>query len=169
MLFGIITGFSNLNSEENKTETYENFEMIENMDIKLNISKLNIIEGEKFKVEVKNANENLKCETEGNTLKIKDNNSSNPFIKKNVSEITVYLPKDSEILNTKIENGVGNMNLTFLKTKTLNLKLGIGNCIVENITCEDLNINGGVGKLELSNSNTKELTLESGVRSSNNK
>ena len=170
-IFGISMGIDayKTNYSENESsvvafdETYEN---VRNMNIKLDVSKLNIKTGEKLKVEVTNPTNEFYCKMEGDTLKIRDKRSGFNFLNftdEVIPEIVIYIPKNQELEDIKIENGVNESYIEKLVAEEIDIQTGVGKFIVGDISADILNINGGAGEAVLEKSTVNELKLEAGV------
>lgn len=179
IIFGISI-FSNImhsaKYENTDGTTYEiiseNIDKIETLKenvklkIDLEISNLEIKEGEKFSVEKINVENNLKCKVVENTLEIeeKDYNWFNTQNNTN-STIIVTVPKDMILNEVKISNGIGKMEMKNIKTSKLELDTGVGITILDNIVAQKTDIDGGAGNLSINNSILVDLDLDCGVGS----
>lgn len=105
----------------NFEETYEN---INNIKIDVSSTRLNIKQGDTFKVEASSVNDKFKVKLTNGTLKIEEK-SKHLFNNKNVSEVTVYVP---------------NVNLDLL-----DIDAGAGSITIENINTNDFDFNQGAG------------------------
>ena len=106
-----------INNDEiiNYKETYENVEKIK---IDISSAKLNIKQGDVFRVEANDITEKFKSKLKDGTLKIEENRKF--FFNNKSSEINVYIP---------------NVNL-----KLIDIDAGAGSITIENVNAEDFRL-----------------------------
>lgn len=140
----------------------DNPEEISSLKLELKAINLEITEGDKFLV--KTNNKNIKYTNNNGKIEIVD--KSNPIgINKIESKIIINIPKNVEYLE-KIsgETGAGNVNISSINAKKINLELGAGNVLIEDVLInEEAKISGGAGNLNLKNCNFNNLNLELGI------
>lgn len=169
-LFAITSVFGLVAHVEDKGEistvTYsQEFTNVENIEIDMSVSKLNIKKGDKLKVEGANLSEEFKAKTENGTLTIEDKNIGTNFLfsGEDTSEITVYIP--NELKSAKITTGISKSDIENLKVKSLDLKLGVGKNYIKDLTAQDTKIECGAGKVEIEDANLNDVDLSTGVGS----
>lgn len=157
--FSIITNISlGQTTGENFTETYKNIKII---DIDLSATKLNIKQGDEFKLEAKNITKSFKTSFLNGTLKIKER--GNWFSNNNTSTVTLYLPKFDFINELNIDFGAGFCNIDNISVNELYISNGAGKVVINNSSFNKTNIDGGVGELIVSSSVLNDLDLDSGI------
>lgn len=147
-------------------ETRE-FEQIENLEIKVETSKLIITQGDSFKVEVEGRKEDISTTVNGNTLKIKEKGHwPHIFNEESYTKITIYIPEDISLRKVKIENGAGNATIGAFQTRSLDINMGVGTFLIDGkVIAQNVEIDGGAGKLEIRNCDFTNLDLDGGVGS----
>jgi len=148
-------------------------EEIENMNIddfsKLNIdleaTSLEILEGEEFKIEKSNMNEkNLSIKKNKNgTLTIKER-SFKPWHNEN-SKIKLYIKKGTYLDKLDIDMGAGKLEISGIKAQDFELDEGAGRVYMEDVAFLKADISGGAGRLEIVDSTLTNLDLSTGVGS----
>lgn len=159
--------------ENNKTSSVvSNYEMImsqkyenvEKLKIEIGYSKLEIKQGEEFKVESNAKNENIKIRKTSNTLTIKEENTWNIFNDDIESHIIITVPKYYFFEKIDIDAGSSELNISDIQTKSFDIDVGAGNVIISNLLVIDkADIDGGAGKVVINNSNLSNLDLDVGV------
>ena len=180
IIIGIITAIFfgirllDINFKENNktTEVVSNYEMvmsqkyedIEKLKIEIGYSKLEIKQGEEFKVESNSKNENINIKKSSNTLTIKEENTWNIFNDDIESHIIITVPKYYFFEKIDIEAGSSQLNISDIQTKSFDLDVGAGNVNISNLLVIDkADIDGGAGKVIINNSNLSNLDLDAGV------
>lgn len=168
-VFGISTGLNSNNSVESNQEiTFfeESYENVNNLDIKLDVSKLNIKNGSEFKVEVTNPTNKFYCKMDGDTLKIKDErknvkwfNFSNDVI----PEIVIYIPDTFKLNEIEIDTGVSETNIEQLVANEVDIQIGVGKFVINNIVTKKAKISGGAGEANINKSSIDVLKLDAGI------
>lgn len=168
-IFGISFGINTYKSytKEGATPSFsEIFNGVNNLDINLDVSKLNIKNGNEFKVEVINPTNDFYCQMSGETLKIKDNRKGfNLFGLSNdvIPEITIYIPEDQNLDKIELEAGVNETYIEKLSADIIDIETGVGKFVADNIIAEVFKIEGGAGETEIGNSKANEIKLDAGV------
>lgn len=171
-IFGVFLGIDTYKSYTTKEEVImesfeETFESANNLDIKLNVSKLTIKIGDEFRVEVKNPTDEFYCKMDGDTLKIRDERSNvNLFNFSSddvIPEIILYIPQNQEFSNIEIEAGVNETYIEKIVADKVDIETGVGKFTIGNIEADVANISGGAGETNIEKSTLKELKLEAGV------
>lgn len=171
-IFGISVGINTYKTYTTQEEIIissfeDNFEDVNNLNIKLDVSTLTIKNGDQFKVEVNNPTDKFYCKMDGDTLKVRDersnikifNFSSNDVI----PEIILYIPENQEFNNIEIEAGINETYIEKLSADEIEIETGVGKFIVDDIKADILNINGGAGEANINKSTINTLKLEAGV------
>lgn len=172
-IFGISAGIDMYreynNSRQVETSSFEEvYDNVNNLDIKLDVSKLNIKIGSEFKVEVTNPTNDFYCKMDGDTLRIRDERSGFhlsgfDFIDEVVPEIVIYIPENQKFTDIDIDAGVSDIYIEKLVSNEFDIQTGVGKCTIDNILADVANIEGGAGETNIKNSALKELKLEAGV------
>lgn len=171
-IFGVFSGIDTYKSYTAKEEvTMEFFEKIfessNNLDIKLDVSKLTIKTGDEFRVEVKNPTDKFYCKIDGDTLKIRDERSNiNLFNFANddvIPEIILYVQKNQKFSNIEIETGVNETYIEKVVADNIDIEIGVGKFTIGDIEANVTKISGGAGETNIKKSTLNELKLEAGV------
>lgn len=168
-IFGITVGMEFFqNRQENAVmlqKWEQEYDHIQNMDIELSVCKLNIKKGNTLKVEATDVSNQFECKAEENTLKIKDEN-----IHKNIfntgdihSEVTIYVPENTQWDEVTIETGVNETDIESLKTNKLKLEMGVGRYQIDSLSAKYAKIEAGAGEATIKNSEIEELKLDGGM------
>lgn len=170
-IFGISVGINTYKSyttEETMVSSFEDtFEGVNNLNIKLDISKLTVKTGNEFRVKVKNPTNEFYCEMDGNTLKIRDERSNVKLFDFSsddvIPEIILYIPENQKLNNIEIEAGINETYIEKLVTNEIDIETGVGKFTIGNIKADILNISGGAGEVNIDKSTIARLKLEAGV------
>lgn len=168
-IFGVTAGLEIFeNNKDNVamiTKWEQEYSNITNMDIDLNVCKLNIKKGDTLKVDVLDVSNQFKCKAEGNKLKIEDKNlRKNIFNREDIKpEVTIYIPENIEFEEITIETGVNETNIESIKADRINLEMGVGKYQVDTISAKYVKIDAGAGEAIINNANIEELKLDGGV------
>lgn len=169
---GIFLGVNTLrqyshDNEQIITSSFEEkYDDIQNLNIKLDASKLVIKTGEEFKVEVDKPTNKFYSKLEGNTLKIRDNRSGIKLFnisEEDVPEIIVYIPQNCKFDNVEIEAGINETYIENIKAKEIKIDTGVGKFTIDNIESDNLNIDGGAGETIINNAKLNKIDLDVGV------
>lgn len=176
IVFGIISVFSiSVGLDAYKSHTTEQqiaasfeetFEGVNKLDIKLDVSKLNVKNGDKFKVEVTNPTNDFYCKMDGDTLKIRDDRTNFDlfgFTDEVIPEIIVYIPENQELKDIEIRAGVNETCIEQLVADEIDIESGVGKFTIGNLKADVVNINGGAGETNIEASTINKLKLEAGV------
>lgn len=142
--FGLIHKNKNIVAEDLKVISSEVKE-VSTLKIELTWTNLEIKIGDNFKVETNNSE--IAFTNDNGSIKIKEKNR-NWLNNNSESKLIIYTPEDMmDIDETKIETGVGKINIEKLNTKNLYLELGAGDIHIENvIVTQETKIDGGARK-----------------------
>ncbi len=170
-IFGVSIGLNKYNSyKEQETQGIVDFEEVyenvNNLDIELDVSKLNIKNGDEFKVEVINPTNKFYCEMNGNTLKIKDKRTNVNlfnFSDDVIPEIVVYIPDNIKLEEIEINTGVSETYIEELIADKVDIEIGVGKFVVNNIVAEEVKISGGAGETNINKSTLDVLKLDAGI------
>ena len=141
----------------NYKETYENVEKIK---IDISSAKLNIKQGDVFRVEANDITEKFKSKLKDGTLKIEENRKL--FFNNKSSEINVYIPN----VNLKlidIDAGAGSITIENVNTEDFRLEQGAGTITISNSNFIKADIDGGAGEFKIISSNVNNLDLDAGI------
>ncbi len=188
-ILGITVGIENYkdykdSSQIMTTKWEENYSDIKNMNIELKVCKLEIVKGDKLKVETFDVSNQFECKTSGDTLRIKDKEFNlNWFDSQNVvPRVIIHIPEDLNFDRINIETGVNKAEIDYLNSERLDLKVGVGKCdinklvakhakiecgtgntVINDSTIDDLKLNCGIGKLVMTSEITESGDINSGV------
>lgn len=166
---GIIFGISDVYSNAKRIDIVREFEnsYIDDIDISVSISKIYILKGDTVKVEATSVNENTVIKEERGKLIIKEEDKSNFFKNKKLSEIRVYLPEDLYLRSFNLNSGVSDALVEFLRADRVNLDLGVGNVTISRLYSNNTKINSGVGNLEITDGEIGNSDFDLGVGNTN--
>lgn len=164
-IFGLVDHIGNNQDISSSNEIVQFIEKepvkIQNLEIKIGASKLNIVEGDRLKVVTENMNGQLQTEATDHTLKIIEDGGI--AFGQDTPIITLYLPRNHQFEKIKLETGISNNEINMLKAKKVQIQFGAGKSEIENLIADDIKLKGGVGKVEVKNSTLANLSLETGV------
>lgn len=164
-ILGIGTGVEYIISNNEKIINFsEEFSGVENLEIEVSISKINIKTGEKLKIEGIGVTSDFKAVMEEETLKLQDKKIyKHLYQENNYPEITIYLPENITFNKVKISTGLSETNIEDLETRSLELELGVGNTIINHIEAKNSKIETGAGNVTISDAILKDTKIEAGV------
>ncbi len=168
-IFGITVGFEMFENSRPNTAMVakweQEYENIKKIDIDLNVCKLKIKKGNKLRVEASEVSNQLECQAQNNTLKIKDENVPKHFFNTgNIkSEVIIYMPEDIQWENMTIETGINETEIEFLRADNLKIQMGVGRCQIDSIFAKDVKIEAGAGETIINNGQIERLKLEGGM------
>lgn len=150
-------------TSKNLQDYVKSFNNINNVEIDLNVTNLEIVSGVQFKVEAHNVTKSFEVVEKNNTLYIKEKNGwfLNNYVKNNDSKVIVYIPQ--EINELKIDANTGNNTIKDIKANKLELDLGIGLVNINNSEFKESEIDGGTGEIEINNTVLNNLDLDTGI------
>lgn len=161
---GIIIGIENSNNDNiiQFSETYDN---VRNLDIDISVSKLYIKGGESFKVEASNVSNKFYAKINDDTLQIREEKTNIQGVNKNnmVPEIIIYIPENTILDKVQIDVGINDINIEYINSNNIQLKLGVGKCEIIKMIAKKANIQGGAGTINIVDSEIGDLKLDSGV------
>lgn len=141
----------------NFKETYENVEKIK---IDISSAKLNIKQGDVFRVEANDITKKFKSKLTNGTLKIEENKQL--FFKTKSSEINIYIP-EINLESIDIDAGAGSITIENVNTNEFDLDQGAGTITISNSKFLKADIDGGAGEFKIISSNLNNLDLDAGV------
>lgn len=166
-IFGISIGFGIFQDRNTAmvTKWEQEYSNITSMDIDLSVCRLNIKKGNTLKVDVSNVSDKFKCQVEGNKLRIKDTKVYNNFLDREeiTPYVTIYVPEEIRFEEVRIETGINETNIEFLKADTINLEMGLGKYHIEELFAKYAKIKAGAGETNIQKSKIEELKLEGGI------
>lgn len=74
----------------------------------------------------------------------------------NNANITVYIPRDMEFVQMKIDIGVGKLYAEDIQAREFILESGAGNAKIDNLAVGKFNLDAGVGEIEIENVRVEE-------------
>ncbi len=167
-IFGITTGMGIFHENKEKivtTKWEQEYSNIDCIDIDLSICKLMVQKGETLKVEASEITEQFVCRTEGNELKIEDENLNRNFwgVSEVTPEVILYLPEDIKLEEVTIETGINETKIDYLKANKVKIEMGVGKYQIDNLIADYAKIQAGAGEATINNSDIEELKLDGGV------
>lgn len=168
IIFGISTGleiYRGYRNEETQiiSSIDEQYENIKKVDIKLDISRLKIKEGESFKLEVLNPTNRFYKTVEGSTLKLRDERNGWFRTSEIIPEVVIYIPKDVKLDEINIKAGVNETNIEKLYAENINIENGVGKLVINEIITDNLDIEGGAGETKILSGKIGEVKLQAGI------
>lgn len=168
-VFGITAGiemFRNSSNDAMIPKWEQEYSNITSMDIDLSVCKLTIQKGDTLKVCASEVSDKFKCRVEGNRLKIEDQNIYRPIfnnLEDVKSEVIIYIPENMSFEEVKIETGVNETNIEWLKADNVNLEMGVGKYQINALSAKYAKIEAGAGEATIEHSNMEELKLDGGI------
>lgn len=134
---------------------------IDNIDIDLSVTKLELRTGNEFIL--KSNNPYLKVTEKGNLLKIIDETKGNFTTRRDLYFLEIQIP--NKIYDEfKIETGVAKVDIEDITVKELILSLGVGKTNLENVKVLDkTDINMGVGECNINGILHNKTNIDGGV------
>lgn len=161
IIIGIISLSNIFNQNTNDLNEIKIKNNIENLDIEVTSVNIFITEGTSLKIETNNNNINYK---EINNKLFLTEKNSNWFNKPAESDLIIYIPEDYTFDNVYIENAIGKLEITRIKTKEIELNLGAGQTKLNNLNIiNEASIEGGAGKIIIKDGNINNLDLDMGI------
>ncbi len=165
---GVMGGFSiglnrlNFGEWNGSMETIELTEKAKVIDIDGERVDINIEEKEIESIEIE-VSENIKsyANPEGNTIKVDLDGKRWKY--NECGRIDIFLPKDYELDELKIDLGVGKLDVQGILATELDIEVGVGEGKLENVQATNIEGNVSVGSLEISGDFTGDVKLECGV------
>lgn len=150
-------------TSKNLQDYVKSFNNINNVEIDLNVTNLEIVSGVQFKVEAHNVTKSFEVVEKNNTLYIKEKNGwfLNNYVKNSDSKVIIYIP--NELNELKIETSAGSNTIKDIKARNLELDLGVGLVNINNSEFNNSEIDGGTGEIEINNTILNNLDLDAGV------
>lgn len=129
------------------------------LSVDIGVSRLEIRNGEQFKVETDNKNITLKQDY--NKIALKED--ANSILDYDAEKVVIYVP-DVEFDEIYIANGIGQIDIESLKSKKLTLELGTGQTRIKNLAVSTkAKIKGGVGEVIIKEADLNNVDLELGI------
>lgn len=152
---GVVSFFISNNTLGEYNNTYK---CVENIDIDVASSSIEIIEGDKYSVDISNNPDKYRVRYKNNTLKIDKDN----FSFKDDSVIVITVPRNSVLEELEIESN-GKVILEDIDVSKVNIDMGAGSLKVYNSKFSNIDIDGGAGEIKLDDCTLNNLELDSGV------
>ena len=145
-LIFVVNLFTGSNSSMEMQSIYKDDKIINNLDISLKATSLEIVDSKDFSVDTNNAK--IKITYENGTLKIHEKGT--PGFNTNDLVLKISLPSASNFKTVKVEMGAGKTHIANLNTDILDLNLGAGKNLLEKIEVNtQTKIEGGAGLIEI--------------------
>ncbi len=149
--------------KEEETEITD-YAGVTKLDIDLGSISLEVMTGEKFKVEKYDLKNDVTIKREGSTLKISEKDYFWPINTK-VGKIVLTIPRKVELKDLSIDIGAGKVTMDDIRADKLDFDQGAGTVNMNNCTFQNVDIDGGAGKMTIENANFTDLDLDCGVGS----
>ena len=176
--FSVTKFFIPDSSDELNKNIVKRISNINNIDISLGATKLNILEGNSFSIDTNN--KYLNIEEKNGFLYIKEKSHL-----KNIQklELNITIPKNKVFANFNLKGGAGSIKINKIETDYFNFELGAGKAEIENINVlkkadislgagafsikngsfSDLDYNGSIGKSEITASLNGNTVISGGI------
>lgn len=159
-LIFVVNLFTGSNSQTEIQSIYKDDKIINNLDISLKATSLEIVDSKDFSVDTNNAK--IKITYENGTLKIHEKGT--PGFNTNDSVLKISLPSTSNFKTVKIEMGTGKTRIANLNTDILNLNLGDGKNLLEKLEVNtQTKIESGAGLTKIMAGTLNNVDLDLGV------
>lgn len=163
---GIIFGLRVLSGVEFSNEEGVHFEEkynnVNQIDIDINASEIEIVSGSFLGVEANNVSSSFTSKNQNGKLKIEERKIS--FWNSNKSgKIIITVPKDKKLLELKVSSGAGKIQITDIISDKLDISQGAGVLKIDNSIFLDTKIDGGAGEITINSSTLQNLDLDAGV------
>lgn len=159
IIASLINGVVGLFISNNTLGEYNNtYKYVENIDIDVVGSSIEIIEGDNYSVDITNNPDNYRIRYKNNILKI----DKEKFSFKDDSVIVITVPKNSILKELEIESN-GKVILEDVNVNEANIDMGAGTLKAYNSKFNSIDIDGGAGEIKLDDCILNNLELDSGV------
>lgn len=152
--------FTGSNSQMEMQSIYKDDKVINNLDISLKATSLEIVDSKDFSVDTNNAK--IKITYENGTLKIHEKGT--PSFNTNDLVLKISLPSTFNFKTVKVEMGAGKTHIANLNTDILDLNLGAGKNLLEKLEVNtQTKIESGAGLTEILSGNLNNVDFDLGV------
>ena len=152
--------FTGSNSKTEMQSIYKDDKIINNLDISLKATSLEIVDSKDFSVDTNNAK--IKITYENGTLKIHEKGT--PSFNTSDLVLKISLPSASNFKTVKIEIGAGKTHIANLNTDILDLNLGAGKNLLEQLEVNNqTKIESGAGLTEILAGTLNNVDFDLGV------
>lgn len=152
--------FAGSNSKTEMQSIYKDDKIINNLDISLKATSLEIVDSKDFSVDTNNAK--IKITYENGTLKIHEKGT--PSFNTNDLVLKISLPSTSNFKTVKVEMGAGQTHIANLNTDILDLNLGAGKNLLEQLEVNNqTKIESGAGLTEILAGTLNNVDFDLGV------
>lgn len=152
--------FTGSNSQMEMQSIYKDDKIINNLDISLKATSLEIVDSKEFSVDTNNAK--IKITYENGTLKIYEKGT--PSFNTSDLVLKISLPSASNFKTVKIEMGAGKTHIANLNTDILDLNLGAGKNLLEKLEVNNqTKIESGAGLTKIMAGTLNNVDLDLGV------
>lgn len=163
-VFFVVSLFGNTDTVSEITNVYDDNKIIDNLDITLKTTSLEIMDSNEFRVDTNNPK--IKINYQNGTLKIKENGAT--LFNKDYLVLKIYLPSSYTFKTAKLEMGTGKTDIDYLNTNDLKLQLGAGKSILKKLEVNtNTTIESGIGLVEILDGTLNNLDLENGIGKTN--
>jgi len=173
-LFGGMRGFGavenrvpwiNLGAAENYTSDSYTFDAFQSMDVRCDLGKVALVPGDQYKVEVTYQKGNKPMvQVKGSTLVVRGGQEQKRWVdlgfldKKGTGTVLkIYYPANAAFSSVAVANNLGDLRLTGLTAKAVNVEANLGNVVLTGVHTDSLTANLDMGSLEGSSLATKGL------------
>lgn len=151
---------------------------VKSINFDIDCGDIKIVEGDSFKLEVKDAIvDTVEQSVTNNTLIVTQHNpkTTNGKFSFNIfghsvsnkdalnTVFTLTVPKGSKFINVDIKSNVGDMTAYELTCKNFSSDIDVGKVNIDNLTCEKTEIATNVGDVKLQNVNINDCDISSNV------
>ncbi len=159
-LIFVVNLFTGSNSSMKMQSIYKDDKIINNLDISLKATSLEIVDSKDFSVDTNNSK--IKITYENGTLKIHEKGT--PSFNTSDLVLKISLPSASNFKTVKVEMGAGKTHIANLNTDILDLNLGAGKNLLEKIEVNtQTKIEGGAGLIEILAGTLNNVDFDLGV------
>jgi len=160
-------------SYKSLSNTYDSFT---SMDIECDFGKVELIEGNEYKVEITYPKRNEPtARVEKDTLVVKCKMDRKRWLNlgflrgwnQSKASLKIYYPKDTEFDSVKVQNDLGDLKINSLRAKTLNVGLDLGSITLDQVEADLLIANLDAGDMKAKNLTTKGMDAELNLGSMN--
>lgn len=138
---------------------------VQKLEVSTGAARLRIIESDDVKqIRVDSNNDNIMSWQDNDTLQVIEKGHFTFFGMGNVSDLTIYLPKNYKFTEVKIETGAGSVEIDRLVTEKVRFELGAGKTEIRYLeVTQSADIEGGAGYTILKSGKLKDLDLDLGA------
>lgn len=167
--FCIIHTFSGGNSNTTDKSTDFSVEKVTSIEIDLNVGTLTIKESsdnEQILVDAEHVASSYTCELSNNgVLTVKNKNIKSKFLNffKRKSNITIYIPHNTNLDNLTVKVGVGDIDLEDCISDSMTINNGVGDVTLSSIKGNTVKFDLGIGDIDIKDSIIQNADIDSGI------